>query len=77
MGFSRQEHWSGLPLPSLDPTPRHSDSIDLGQGLAFKTVIALREFGYIARVKKALEPDYLASNPDAITYQLCNLGQVT
>ena len=64
-------------MPSLDPTPRHSDSIDLGQGLAFKTVIALREFGYIARVKKALEPDYLASNPDAITYQLCNLGQVT
>ena len=22
LGFSRQEHWSGLPLPSLDPPPR-------------------------------------------------------
>ena len=28
--FSRQESWSGVQLPSLDPTPRHSDSIDLG-----------------------------------------------
>ena len=73
MGFSRQEHWSGLPLPSKDGAISVCPNIFSGQLLTVDTLLTsmLASRGDGISGRRWLGPDCCPRLPCALHVRVC------